>query len=215
MKINTLVPHGGKVAAGLGLAGVMLAGPVGPAGAAESTDPNPVSVEVQHQRDLADGKLDPEHLRHKAEKDAEESRLGLGTTPGQTFSPAQVVIKGTTYFKPAGVTSADANNLCAYGDHCLYYNSGNTGANFRRTDTTSTIADYAGYKFPAGLAGGGQNVKNNAASACNESGHYTFGVFYNSNWQGDRAWYSVDGDCRNLPSYLKNENASGQSVRSW
>ena len=121
----------------------------------------------------------------------------------------------TTYFAPAGDVSTQANNLCAYGDPCLYYSSGNKGANFRRKDTKSTIKDYKGYKFPKGLTGGGKPVKNNAASVCNESGHYTFGVFKNSGWKGDRAWYSVDGDCGNLPSYMKNENASGKSFRSW
>ncbi|GAA2433114.1 hypothetical protein [Streptomyces macrosporus] len=180
-------------------------------------DPVPVSEEVQYQRDRADGKLDPEHLRHKAEKDAREAALGLDTRPGASIETEPVVIDGTTYYAPSGTLTtraADANNLCAYGWHCLYYNSGHVGANFHRQDTSSTIRDYAGYTFPPGLPGGGQPVKNNAASVGNASGHYTFGVFYNSDWKGDRAWYAP-GDHRNLPDYLKNENASGKSFKSW
>ncbi|WP_048582291.1 peptidase inhibitor family I36 protein [Streptomyces viridochromogenes] len=182
-------------------------------------DPDPVSQDVQHQRDLADGKLDPDHLRHKSEKDAQEAAMGIDTTPGALFTTRTMVVGNTAYFAPADMSragakaAAEANNLCAFGDHCLYYNSGGRGANFKRVDTNSTIRDYAGYKFPAGLAGGGQPVKNNAAAVHNASGHYTFGVFYNSGWKGDREWFSP-GTGGNL-DYVKNENASGKSFKSW
>ncbi|MFD9565089.1 hypothetical protein [Streptomyces sp. NPDC059994] len=202
-----------RVTAALATLGLSLTVQAGSAFAASPVpDPEPVPAEVQHQRDLADGKLDPQHLTHKTEKEAQEARSGFARRPGTPLPVKQFAISGTTYYAAAStdVSTAQTNNLCAYGEHCLYYNSGLHNANFKRSQSTSTIDNYAGYTFPAGLPGGGQDVKNNAASVFNASGNYTFGVFYNSNHNGTREWFSASsgGDL----TYVKNENASGKSV---
>jgi len=63
--------------------------------------------------------------------------------------------------------------------------------------------------------GAGQAVKNNAASAENNSSTYDYTIYYNSNYQGasqtigDLAW---ENDIVNLDSTLKNNNASQQET---
>ncbi|WP_199551977.1 hypothetical protein [Streptomyces sp. N35] len=178
-------------------------------------DPIPASAEVQQQRDLADGKLDPEHLAHKQAKDAEELRLGIAPLSGGARVPTTTVERdGNVYYAPLGVNGQAEveNNLCAYGQVCLYYNSGLRNANFPRKGTSAQLSNYSGYTYNngRGLPGYGQGVKNNAASIMNGyEGKPSFGVFYNSGWKGDRGWF-IAGDGRNLPSWLKNENASGR-----
>ncbi|MEF2528844.1 MULTISPECIES: hypothetical protein [Streptomyces] len=206
-----------RAAVALTAACLALAGTQAAAAAGALPGADPVSADVQHARDLADGKFDAGHLAHKARKEAEERALGFDTAGGAA-PLREVVVKGTKFFAPAGaapLAAADEpNNLCAYGEVCLYFNSGHRNANFKRKDTQSTIKDYAGHTFPVGLPGGGQPVKNNAAAVHNASGHYTFGVFYNSNHKGLRAWYAP-GTGRDLPDWLKNNNASGRADRSW
>ncbi|MFD7247423.1 hypothetical protein [Streptomyces massasporeus] len=179
-------------------------------------DPNPVDAATQHQRDVADGKYDPEYLEHKADKEAEEKLLGLSGASGDEVAVKKVWKDGKLYFKAAESTTVStktaSNNLCAYGQVCLYYNSGCPTANFPRTGMSAQIPDYAGYKFNngKGLAGYGQPVKNNAACIMNSyEGQPSFGVFYNSNYKGDRGWFA-GGEGRDLPDYLKNNNASGR-----
>ncbi|AXE24777.1 hypothetical protein C0216_16165 [Streptomyces globosus] len=207
-----------RAAVTLAAAGLTLAGTQAAVAADALPGADPVPAEVQYARDLADGKLDAGHLAHKAQKEAEERALGLDTAAAGAAPLREVVLRGTKFFAPAGApplaAAEEPNNLCAYGEVCLYYNSGHRNANFKRKDTQSTIKDYAGYTFPVGLPGGGQPVKNNAAAVHNASGHYTFGVFYNSNHKGLRAWYAP-GTGRDLPDWLKNNNASGRADRSW
>ncbi|MFE7074510.1 hypothetical protein ACFU96_30935 [Streptomyces sp. NPDC057620] len=184
--------------------------------ASADPDPDPVDAATQYERNLIDGKLDSEHLERKAAKEAEEDALGLSGESGELVPTLRVWRSGKLYFSAAesAPTTAEAagNNLCAYGQICLYYNSGLKNANFPRTGMAAQIPDYAGYTFNngSGLPGYGQAVKNNAASIMNGyEGQPSFGVFYNSNYKGDRGWF-VAGDGRDLPDYLKNENASGR-----
>ncbi|MER5181498.1 peptidase inhibitor family I36 protein [Streptomyces sp. NPDC002896] len=106
----------------------------------------------------------------------------------------------------APAAQADAGSGCIIGSSCLvlFYNSyqGGSSTSFRG----SNVADFAGYKFLSSGAGQGQAVKNNAASATNDSA-YAATIFYNSNYGGacDKiADYSYTTQLHNT----YNENAS-------
>lgn len=125
------------------------------------------------------------------------------------LAPLAAAALATTAF--TGIAAADVSAAAARDGHCdnlefcLYYNSELGGS---VSDFDERIPDFANYVFKGPGAGQGQSVKNNAASACNETGRYTARVYYNSNYKGvydDIPPFS----CRNL-SKVYNQNASFQ-----
>lgn len=121
------------------------------------------------------------------------------------FAPLAAAAIATTAF--SGVASADAprNGVCENLEFCLYYNSNYAGS---VSDFGERVSDFAPYVFKGPGAGQGQTVKNNAASACNQTGRYTARVYYNSGYKG--VYDDIPPrSCRNL-SKTYNENASFQ-----
>jgi hypothetical protein len=119
------------------------------------------------------------------------------------LAPLAAAALATTAF--TGVAAADAprDGHCDNLEFCLYYNSERGGS---VSDFDAPVADFANYVFKGSGAGKGQSVKNNAASACNNTGRYTARVYYNSNYKG------VHDDipprsCYNLTK-VYNQNAS-------
>lgn len=124
------------------------------------------------------------------------------------FAPLAAAVIATTAL--TGVAGADTvgtmaarDGKCDNLEFCLYYNSNYAGS---VSDHDEQVSDFAPYVFKGAGAGQGQGVKNNAASACNNTGRYTARVYYNSGFKG------VYDDipprtCRNL-SKTYNDNAS-------
>ncbi|WP_405938117.1 hypothetical protein OG338_16915 [Streptomyces sp. NBC_00726] len=135
----------------------------------------------------------------------------------------------------AGVTTEYVSDNCefmncAYGDLILNYHSvatsgqGNPSGSFAQFygniyDLAGTYVNYNGasavhyiYIFLKGQGdGGGQKVKNNAASANNCSTVDGYRVYYNSGYAGHSQSIPHYWSCAsstNLDSTLKNENAS-------
>lgn len=97
-----------------------------------------------------------------------------------------------------GVCNASAYSLDPVGEICLYYNSGLAGSRFDWAFPQANIPNFATYPSTAraplpgttityltsGLAGYGQAVKNNAASAYNRYYGASVYVYFNSNYAG-------------------------------
>ncbi|MEU3986712.1 peptidase inhibitor family I36 protein [Streptomyces sp. NPDC026672] len=129
--------------------------------------------------------------------------LFLATTPASAMIPVEPT--GNTIPVPA---PSPFPSTCSSGQVCLYYNSNFSGGIYPQTHN---ISDYANCRFGAssvtGTAGFGQSIKNNVASVANDTS-YTFYLFYNSNFAG--SWIGIPAHrAVNLPSSIKNENASG------
>lgn len=125
------------------------------------------------------------------------------------FASAAITAGGLATAAPA---NADGPGTCYQGDACLWFQT-YSGASY---DVGNNWSDLWGLNF--GCAGGGNcagngvPVKNNAWSAANYNGSYTFCVFYNSEWVGSwdwmapyahSGWYKVlaatsDNDASNL-----------------
>lgn len=90
--------------------------------------------------------------------------------------------------------TGDVNDYAGYDDHC----------------DDNTVCEHI-YVFSSSGSGAGQRVKNNAASAYNNSIYHDFTVYYYSGWTGPSQTipgpYHV-GNPLNFNSTLKNENAS-------
>ncbi|MEU5438799.1 peptidase inhibitor family I36 protein [Streptomyces sp. NPDC020719] len=196
------------------LAGVAVLGLALPAGVEQAhadgqsgAGQNPTSAEDgQHQRDAADGKFDPEHIRHKAEKEAAEVRDGLRKPDGiapNTVPAMQLQAKMTPDGKP-GLALSGSEIACAYQAFCLYYNSNVKSAMQQYWTDWKDFADQEFYG--PGLPGAGQSVKNNAASDINTFLRSGARVYYNSNYQG-ASDYTAAQDWRNLAATY-NDNAS-------
>lgn len=126
------------------------------------------------------------------------------------FAPVAAAALAVTAF--SGVAGADTvgtmaarDGKCDNLEFCLYYNSTLGGS---VSDFDQRVSDFAPYVFKGPGAGQGQTVKNNAASACNNTGRYTARVYYNSNYRGVYDDVSPRS-CRNL-TRTYNENASFQ-----
>ncbi len=91
----------------------------------------------------------------------------------------------TSVLVASGSAEAGTTGRCYTGDACFYYNSNHDGAVAPTGGPQGgAIVDLAGIDFNAGTgAGSGQPVKNNAASAENDTSWYFFS-FYNSEFEG-------------------------------
>ncbi|MBY8888469.1 hypothetical protein K7472_27035 [Streptomyces sp. PTM05] len=139
------------------------------------------------------------------------------------------VIAGVVMTSAVGLAVAPASfadtpwNNCGE-DNCLqalrlFYNSNLQGS---QADFEADVSSYAGYEFrPGAGAGSGQSVKNNAASAQDESGGWAYQIFYDSDYKGPSQTVNPyidngsDGNgygWANLDSTLKNNNASQKWV---
>ncbi|AEN10581.1 MULTISPECIES: peptidase inhibitor family I36 protein [unclassified Streptomyces] len=198
-----------SLAVGIGVAALVAT----TAGTALASETEPVlPAGVSQEQAAADGKLDPEHLAHKAAKEAEERALGLDRSPSGSL-PLVAVRKANgeveLQARTADGTLLAADYPCSSGFACLYYNSGRAGAVFRQGNDGKplSISNYAGYTFYGTGNGSGQAVKNNAASIQNSrSGKYA--VYYLSGYSGP-ADIALANSGRNL-DFTYNENASGQ-----
>lgn len=114
---------------------------------------------------------------------------------------------------------AEAAAKCPLGSNgnnfCLYYNSGETGAYYNwDMGVTSQVSNLAGYTFPANGTGGGENVKNDAASASfadpSLSGTEMYvRVYFNSGYLGSYDQINSNADDELVNTY--NEDASWQT----
>ncbi|WP_328312292.1 peptidase inhibitor family I36 protein [Streptomyces sp. NBC_00442] len=184
------------VSAGAGQASADQAG--GPA-------PDPASPAVQHQRDVADGKFDPDHLRRKADKEAAEVRDGLRNPDGSTPSTlAAATLQPRADSAGNASLALPSTDLPCSQKICFYYNSNTRGA---MQSYWINWKDFAGQTFwGPGLPGTGEPLKNNAASVINAFRVSGAIVYYNSNYQGPSDFTSYQ-DWRNLSSTYNN-NAS-------
>ncbi|MFD8631386.1 peptidase inhibitor family I36 protein [Streptomyces sp. NPDC059533] len=99
--------------------------------------------------------------------------------------------------------AAPANaTICSGGEFCLYYNSNLNGA---KLTFDWPVEDLAGYTFDYSGAGGGQWVKNNAASAQNHTQDYA-GVYFNSYFSGPFDFFKPGVSGNLVKTY--NDNAS-------
>lgn len=105
---------------------------------------------------------------------------------------------------------APPKGSCTPGYACLFYNSNYNGGRFI---TNQNIQDYDNVngkaaKYVGSGNGVGQRVKNNTASVSNDSiRHLT--IYYNSKYNCRVACVAVSSRQKmNLPSKIKNENAS-------
>jgi len=119
-----------------------------------------------------------------------------------------------------GVCNASAYSLDPIGEICLYYNSGLAGSRFDWAFPQANITNFATYPASAraplpgtsiqfltsGLAGYGQTVKNNAASAYDRYYGASVYVYFNSGFSGTSDFVG-SLTSRNL-SNTYNENAS-------
>ncbi len=116
---------------------------------------------------------------------------------------AALFLTGTATTTAAAEPRSALDGACQSGELCLYYNSDHAGS---LADFELGVKDFATVRFVSAGAGKGQQVKNNAASACNKDDNLTARVHYNSNWEG--AYDSIPpGTCRNLVKTY-NQNAS-------
>ncbi|MFE3120124.1 hypothetical protein [Streptomyces niveus] len=117
---------------------------------------------------------------------------------------------------PAAQANGDRNGRCENGDLCLRYNSNNAGP---WMDYWTQDMSHHDDKFFSSYDANGNAVKsnitvgNNAAWAKNHTspGGYYARICYNSNLGGD-CWNLAPGASANLPSWLKNNNASNTWV---
>ncbi|AKN75561.1 hypothetical protein QR97_26175 [Streptomyces sp. PBH53] len=87
---------------------------------------------------------------------------------------------------------------------CLYYSPNAKNAPFRSKATK--IGDLGTKKFTGSKPGGGQKVRNNAASAQNGTG-CNVGIWYSPQYRGDSNWLApLKGG--NLTSWMRNNEAS-------
>ncbi|MFI8892299.1 hypothetical protein [Streptomyces paradoxus] len=116
----------------------------------------------------------------------------------------------TSVFGFTGTASA-ANGVCSVQDTCFYFNS----------NTSGSMIDYEGDQYTHHddyfiTSGNGQNqvVGNNAASLfCNMGPLFTCKTYFNSGYSGD-SFKTLGGKRVNLPTWLKNNNASSESYYS-
>ncbi|MEV8100625.1 peptidase inhibitor family I36 protein [Kitasatospora sp. NPDC085879] len=110
---------------------------------------------------------------------------------------------GAALLVPAFATAAHADaSDCPESYFCLFYNSNEQGSHFV---VSQSIPDLAGYTFNSPGNGQGQHVKNNAASAVDNS-CLTVWVYYNSNYSGPSDMFNYH-EAANLDNTY-NENAS-------
>lgn len=108
---------------------------------------------------------------------------------------------------PAQAATA-RNGVCESGEFCYYYNSNNAGS---ISDMSYSLGNYGTdlatcNHFVGAGNGKGQCIKNNAASAWNQTGE-TVRVYFNSGFVGDYQDFAP-GERANLNTKLKNNNAS-------
>ncbi|MEV6289301.1 peptidase inhibitor family I36 protein [Streptomyces sp. NPDC051896] len=110
-----------------------------------------------------------------------------------------------TVLPAAASASASAGTSCTSTDCArFFYNSNRQGSSTYFNATN--VPDFAGYTFLTSGSGQGQSVKNNAASALNDSPDLMT-VYYNSNYVGACDTLS-DFAIADQLHYTYNENAS-------
>ncbi|WP_051450221.1 peptidase inhibitor family I36 protein [Actinospica robiniae] len=117
-------------------------------------------------------------------KTAKVRLAAFGLAVAGTLSAA-VVMASPSYAETIGANSCEGTGFNGYGEvgGCLFYNSNNDGAYFFFDKNIPDLVDYTFNHQGVPPAGLGQGVKNNAASAYNNS-DACMEIFFNSNYKG-------------------------------